>query len=90
MATLGPVPLREWATFMIQVETNRLRDSGGHRRKSKESRPLAPKTVRHILAVLKLGLSKVLALPLGIRRYYCRFRVVIHSATLPPGSGRRR
>ena len=57
MPTLGPIPLRELSTLMIEREMNRLKDSGGRAAKSKEAKPLSAKTVSLIKGVLSVALN---------------------------------
>jgi integrase len=57
LPVLGPVRLADLSTLMIEREMNRLKDSGGRKAKSKEAKPLSPKTVSLIKGVLSVALN---------------------------------
>lgn len=54
---LGPVKLQDLSALMIEPVLFRLLESGGRNRKTKQARPLSPKTVRHVASVLDVILK---------------------------------
>jgi integrase len=54
---IGAVRLQELSTLMLQRVFNKLKESGGHDRKTKKPRPLAAKTVRHIAGLVHTALA---------------------------------
>jgi len=52
--------IREITAVHLGREWNRLLKSGGHRRRTKEPRPLSPKTVRNIAGVLSSAFSRAI------------------------------
>jgi integrase len=49
---IGAVRLQEISVLMLQRVFNKLKESGGRNRKTKKSRPLSAKTVRHIAGLV--------------------------------------
>jgi len=54
---LGAVKLQDLSALMIEPILFKLLESGGRNRKTKQPRPLSPKTVRHIASVLDVILK---------------------------------
>src|SRR5713226_8998890 len=61
---LGHVKLQELSPLMIEPLLFRLKDFGGHHRKTKKARPLSAKTIHHIAGVLNVILKKAMKLKL--------------------------
>ena len=56
--TLLATPLPEITSLLLTREWNRLRESGGHHRRTKASRPLSSKTVRNIAGVVSSAFAR--------------------------------
>ena len=54
---VGAVPLSDVTTLMLERLYNKLRDSGGRHRKTKQPRPLSAKTVRNVAGVISSALE---------------------------------
>jgi integrase len=54
---VGDVKLQEITALMLHRVFNKLKESGGHNRKTKLPRPLSAKTVRHIAGVVHTALT---------------------------------
>ena len=56
--TLLATPLPEITSLLLTREWNRLRESGGHHRRTKKPRPLSSKTVRNIAGVMSSAFAR--------------------------------
>jgi integrase len=54
---IGAVRLQEISTLMLQRVLNKLKESGGHDRKTKQPRPLSAKTIHHIASLIHAALD---------------------------------
>jgi integrase len=57
---IGTVKLQDLTALALERIFNRLKDAGGHNRKTKSPRPLSAKTVRHIAGVVNVALVTAL------------------------------
>ena len=72
---IGTVKLNELTTLMLQRVFNEVKDSGGRNRKTKEARPLSPKTVKNISSVIHSALETAVEWSL-IRTNPCTRKIV--------------
>jgi integrase len=61
---LGTVKLQDLTALMLERVFNRLKDAGGHDRKTKKARPLSAKTTYHIAGIVNVVLRKAVKLKL--------------------------